>query len=116
MFRLHKQKVYYASALLVKLASNVGKDELGAFGTCFGKFTQGGKFRLQVTCLDYLSKFAKFKVWVKPTGEQSFIYGNHVLKTHLARMTENTPVNAGVVVFSMTDVPLGFGVTAKTTI
>ena len=46
VFRLHKSKVYYASIALVKLASSVGKDELGAFGTCFGKFTKTGQFRL----------------------------------------------------------------------
>ena len=84
-------------------------------GTWFGKFTKSGKFRLQVTWLDYLAKYAKFKLWLKPSGEQTFVYGNHVCKSHLARITENTPVNAGIVIFSITDIPLGFGVTAKST-
>jgi 60S ribosome subunit biogenesis protein NIP7 len=84
-----------------------------------------------------------------------FLYGNHVLKNGLGRITENTPAYTGVVVYSMsggwvgqrgsgfalgrlrvgetaackphchchrcpgpsplTDVPLGFGVTAKST-
>ena len=101
---------------MIKLISNIGGDELGAFGTCFGKFTKTGKFRLQITCLDYLAKFAKYKIWVKPSGEQAFVYGNHICKSHLARMTENTPVNTGVLIFSITDVPLGFGVTAKSTV
>ena len=85
-------------------------------GTCFGKFTKSGKFRLQITCLDYLAKYAKYKIWVKPSGEQTFVYGNHICKSHLARITENTPVNSGVVIFSITDIPLGFGVTAKSTV
>ena len=27
-------------------------------GVCFGKFTHNGKFRLQITCLDYLAQYA----------------------------------------------------------
>jgi 60S ribosome subunit biogenesis protein NIP7 len=38
-----------------------------------------------------------------------------VLKGHLARITENTPANIGVVIFSITDIPIGFGVCMKTT-
>ncbi|PIK36593.1 putative 60S ribosome subunit biogenesis protein NIP7-like isoform X3 [Apostichopus japonicus] len=57
----------------------------------------------------------QFKVWVKPGSEQSFLYGNHVLKSGLARITENTAKYQGVVIHSMSDVPLGFGVAAKTT-
>ena len=55
------------------------------------------------------------QVWVKPSAEMSFLYGNHVLKNGLGRITEGTPGYAGVVVYSMADVPLGFGVTAKST-
>lgn len=45
-----------------------------------------------------------------------FLYGNHVLKAHLGRITEDTPEHQGVVIFNMADVPLGFGVTAKSTV
>jgi 60S ribosome subunit biogenesis protein NIP7 len=62
-----------------------------------------------------------------------FLYGNHVVKAHLGRITEDTPEHQGVVVFSMSDVPLvcgfrtiahlpltsdlqGFGVTARSTV
>lgn len=67
-----------------------------------------------------------------------FLYGNHVVKAHLGKITEDTPEHQGVVVFSMTDVPLvssiltlsfsrkidlmiifaiqGFGVTARSTV
>ena len=37
------------------------------------------------------------------------------MKGHLASITENTPGNIGVVVFSITDIPLGFGMCMKTT-
>lgn len=55
------------------------------------------------------------QVWVKPSAEMSFLYGNHIGKSGLGRITENTPSYTGVVVYSMSDVPLGFGVTAKST-
>ena len=35
-----------------------------------------------------------------------FLYGNHVVKAHLGRITDDTPEHTGVVIFSMTDSPL----------
>lgn len=46
------------------------------------------------------------QVWIKPNGEMPFLYGNHVVKAHLGRITEDTPEHQGVIVFSMSDVPL----------
>lgn len=46
---------------------------------------------------------------MKPGSEQSFLYGNHVLKSSLGRITENTAQYQGVVVYSMADVPLVSG-------
>lgn len=99
----------------MKKATSVSRDSLSSLGVCFGKFTKTGKFRLHVTALEYLSQFAKYKVWVKPNGEMSFMYGNHILKAHLGRMTEETPEHQGVIVYNMQDIPMGFGVTAKST-
>ncbi|KAF0043368.1 hypothetical protein F2P81_004705 [Scophthalmus maximus] len=114
-FRLHNDRVYYMSEKILKLATNFSRDKLVSVGTCFGKFTKTTKFRMHITALDFLAPYAKFKVWVKPGTEQSFLYGNHVLKSGLGRITENTMQYQGVVVYSMADVPLGFGVAAKTT-
>ena len=33
-----------------------------ALGTCIGKFTHTGKFRLTIGCLDTLAQYAKYKV------------------------------------------------------
>ena len=55
------------------------------------------------------------RVWVKPSAEMAFLYGNHVPKQGLGRITEGTPQYAGVVVCSMRDVPLGFGVAGFST-
>ncbi|KAI8915890.1 hypothetical protein EDD86DRAFT_197135 [Gorgonomyces haynaldii] len=114
-FRLHKNKVYYVSESIMKQATSVARENLLSLGVCFGKFSQSGKFRLHMTCLPELCQFAQYKVWVKPNGEMSYLYGNHVLKAHLGRITEDTPEHQGVVVFTMSDIPMGFGVTAKST-
>ena len=100
---------------VLDIVSSVGRDELVSAGIFLGNFTKAGKIKLHITALPLLAKYAKFKVWVKPGGEQVFLYGNNVLKTHIAKMTENTPQYQGVVVFSVNDVPLGFGVAARST-
>ncbi|MGH0127578.1 UNVERIFIED_CONTAM: hypothetical protein FKN15_043720 [Acipenser sinensis] len=105
-FRLHNDRVYYLSEKILKLATNISRNKLVSLGTCFGKFTKTLKFRLHITALDYLAPYAKYKVWVKPGAEQSYLYGNHILKSGLGRITENTAQYQGVVVYSMADVPL----------
>lgn len=73
-----------------------------------------------------------YQVWIKPNGEMPFLYGNHVVKAHLGRITEDTPEHQGVVIYNMNDIPLvrafsccityaahfwkGFGVTARSTL
>ncbi|PNH12746.1 60S ribosome subunit biogenesis protein NIP7 [Tetrabaena socialis] len=114
-FRLHKNKVFYVKERLMKKATNVSRDKLVALGTCVGKLTHTGKFRLTIGALDLISQYAKHKIWVKPSAEMQFLYGNNILKSGLARITENTPTYTGVVIYSMADIPLGFGVTAKST-
>lgn len=114
-FRFHKDRVYYCKEQLMKKAGHISRDNLLSFGTCFGKFTKTGKFRLHVTALDFLAPYAKFKIWLKPNAEQQFLYGNHVMKAGLGRITEGTPQFQGVVIYSMSDLPLGFGVSAKST-
>jgi len=43
---------------------------------------------------------------MKKSSEMSFLYGNHVLKSHLGKITEDTPEHVGVVVYSSMDIPL----------
>ncbi|CUM62612.1 uncharacterized protein PRCAT00000166001 [Priceomyces carsonii] len=116
VFRLQKDRVYYVSESIAKLATSVMRPKLMSLGTCIGKFTKTGKFRLHITALPYLSKYAKYKIWVKQNGEMPFMYGNHVLKAHIGRMSEDIPEHAGIIVYSMSDIPIGFGVSAKSTI
>lgn len=114
-FRMVKDRVYYLSEKQMKLATNVGRDNLVSIGTCFGKFTKSMKFMMHISCLDYLAQHAKHKVWLKTGSEMSFLYGNNVTKMSMARITEGVQQYSGVVVFSMNDIPLGFGVAAQPT-
>jgi len=58
----------------------------------------------------------QYKVWVKPSCEMSFLYGNDIPKSGVARMTEGIPQYAGVIVYSLAgNIPLGFGRANHTT-
>jgi ribosome biogenesis protein Nip4 len=46
----------------MKLAISVARPNLISLGTCFGKFSKSGKFKLHITSLDYLAQYAKYKV------------------------------------------------------
>jgi 60S ribosome subunit biogenesis protein NIP7 len=52
---------------------------------------------------------------LKASAEQQFLYGHNVTKAGLGRITENTEKYSGAIVYSMSDLPLGFGVAAKST-
>ena len=47
---------------MLHLATSVARPNLISLGTCFGKFSKTGKFKLGVTSLDWLAKYAKYKV------------------------------------------------------
>lgn len=113
-FREKNDRVYYVSENILKFANTLPPEELVCAGTSFGKFTKSNKFRLNVTALNYLAPYAQCKVWLKSSAEQQFLYGNHIKKSGLGRISENTEINRGVIVYNMADLPLGFGVAAKT--
>lgn len=115
VFRLAKNRVFYLSESQLLQSSSISRDNLVALGTLIGKLTKSGKFHLKVQCLDFLAQYCKYKVWVKANSEMSFLYGHHVTKAGLGRITEGVPQYAGVVVYSLSNVPLGFGVVAHST-
>lgn len=116
VFRLHESRVYYLPLPLANLATSISRDNLLSLGTCLGKFTKTGKFRLHITALDIIAPHARCKIWVKSNGEMPFLYGGNVVKAHVGRWSEDCPEHSGVVVLNMDDVPLGFGVTARGTV
>ena len=61
-FRLHKDRVYYVSESTMRLAISVARPNLVSLGTCLGKFSKSGKFKLHITALDYIAQYAKYKV------------------------------------------------------
>lgn len=46
----------------MRLGISVARQNLISIGTCFGKFTKTGKFKLHITALDYIAQYAKYKV------------------------------------------------------
>lgn len=58
-FREMRDRVFYVSEKILALAENFGPDHLLALGTCIGKFTKSGKFRLHITALAYLAPYAQ---------------------------------------------------------
>ena len=111
-FRLQKDRVYYMRLQIAQQATSIGRDNLLSIGTCFGKFTKTGKFRLHITALPYLAQYCSCKIWVKPEAETSFLYGNHLVKNGVTRVSEGMARNVGCVMFNENDIPIGFGTTA----
>lgn len=60
--KLTGYRVYYLPVAMLHLATSVARSNLISLGTCFGKFSKTGKFKLGVTSLDWLAKYAKYKV------------------------------------------------------
>ena len=106
VFRLHASRVYYLRLSIANLATSIARPNLLSLGTCLGKFTKTGKFRLHITALDAIAPHARYKVWVKRNGEMPFLYGGNVLKAHVGRWSEDCPEHQGVVVLGMDDTPL----------
>jgi 60S ribosome subunit biogenesis protein NIP7 len=46
----------------MKMATNFGREQLLALGTCVGKFTKTDRFMLSITFLDYLAQYAKVRI------------------------------------------------------
>ncbi|KAH8889549.1 60S ribosome subunit biogenesis protein NIP7 [Thozetella sp. PMI_491] len=115
VFRLHQNRIYYVRLSIANLATSISRDALQSIGVCLGKFTKSGKVKLLITALPILAEHARYKLWVKPNGEMPFLYGGHIVKAHVGRWSEDTPEHQGVVVYSMNDTPLGFGVTSRST-
>jgi 60S ribosome subunit biogenesis protein NIP7 len=55
----NQDRVYYVSESVMKASTSINKDNLLHCGTCLGKFTKSGKFRLHITALDYLAQYSK---------------------------------------------------------
>lgn len=100
VFRLQKDRVYYVQESIAKFATSVSRQQLMSLGTCFGKFTKTGKFRLHITSLPYLAQYAKFKIWLNKMVKCHFYMVNHVLKAHIGRMSDDIPEHAGVIIYS----------------
>lgn len=108
--RLNNQRIFLATKEVMKASSQLGRDQIAVCGVTLGKFTKGNNFRITITALHTLHKYALYKAWIKSSAEMNFLYGNNALKSHISKVSEDVPINAGVFVYSQNQVPLGFGV------
>ena len=115
-FRLHARRIWYMPARLAAAASSIARDNLLAIGVLIAKVTHAGHMRVQITALDILAQYAPFKIWVKPAQEQGFMYGGNITRAGLGRITEETPQYTGVAIYTMGDIPVGFGVASQSTL
>ncbi|KAK6067732.1 60s ribosome subunit biogenesis protein nip7 [Seiridium cupressi] len=115
VFRLQRDRVYYVLLSIANLATSISREKLLSIGTCLGKFSKTGKFRLHITSLPVLAAHARYKIWIRPNGTMPFLYGGNIVKAHVGRWSDDCPEHQGVVVYDMNDTPLGFGVTARST-
>ncbi|CRH01257.1 large ribosomal subunit assembling protein, putative [Plasmodium relictum] len=115
VFRLHKLNVYFIRADVVKQAESINKKSLISLGICIGKFTKANNFFIKITCISFLNEFCIHKIWLKESGEKNFLFGNNVLKSHLLKVSDNIKKGDGVIVLSMNDNPIGFGISIRNT-
>ncbi|EAU38851.1 60S ribosome subunit biogenesis protein NIP7 [Aspergillus terreus NIH2624] len=113
VFRLAQSRVYFVRLSLANLATSIARENLLSCGTCLGRFTKSGKFRLHITALSVIAPIARHKLYLRPNGVMPFLYGGHAVKAHVARWSQECPEHSGVVVFDSEDMPLGFGIAAK---
>lgn len=72
------------SERLMKKANHIDHKSLISPGVCFGKFSKTLKFRLHVTCLDYISPYAKVADKISPSDACSTSSGSNQLLSYLS--------------------------------
>merc|ERR1712080_88961 len=108
-----KDKVFLMTNNLIKITNGFSREQVEHVGIYVGKFTRSKKFHLKISFLDSLATYAK-KVVVKDTAEMNELYGNNILNCHIQTIPELV-ANEHVVVVNTHDIPLGFGITTKST-
>ncbi|SPJ13028.1 large ribosomal subunit assembling protein, putative [Plasmodium sp. DRC-Itaito] len=115
ILRLHRSNVYFVRADVAKQAESLNKNSLISMGICLGKFTKTNKFFIKITAISFLNQFCIHKIWLKESGEKNFLFGNNVLKSHLLKISDNIKKGDGIMVLSMNDNPIGFGISIRNT-
>jgi len=108
----NNQRILLISEEMLKSVSQIKRKELVACGTIIGKITKHNNFRVTVTAIHALEKYAINKAWIKSSAEMNFLYGNNALKSHIHKISEEIPMNGGVFVYNQSNTPLGFGIVA----
>ena len=75
----------------MRSAAALPRDQLVGMGVTFGKFTKSKKFRLHVTCLDYIAQLAPYKAGGSPRRVAS---GSRPLRPWASRAARGRPPRA----------------------
>ena len=113
VFRLIKNRIYYMSDQISRQCSTSEAKRLCGAGILVGKITHNNHFHINVTALPLLEQFAMHKVWLTKAAELQFLYGNDIVRSHITKMSDGIPDNAGVVIYNDQDAAIGFGVMTK---
>merc|ERR1712046_528575 len=95
-FRERERFIYFVRDSLIRRASSLLKDNLVSYGTCIGKVSHSGRFRLTIGAMDLISLKSDKKVWLERGSDLKFLYGINVLKSGLNKTTKNIPKFVGV--------------------
>ncbi|VWU50861.1 large ribosomal subunit assembling protein, putative [Hepatocystis sp. ex Piliocolobus tephrosceles] len=115
VLRMHKFNIYLVRDDIAKHAQSINKNSLVSLGTCLGNLTKANNFLLKITSLPILNDYCIHKIWLKETGEKNFLFGNNVIKAHILKISDNIKNGDGVLVLSMNDNPVGFGISTRST-
>lgn len=109
---LNNQKILLITEEQLKAVGQIKRENIVSCGVIIGKFTKNNNFRITISSLHTLHRYAIHKVWIKLSAEMNYLYGNNALKSHVLKISENIPMNAGLFVYNQYDTPLGFGLMA----
>jgi 60S ribosome subunit biogenesis protein NIP7 len=110
LFRILKNRIFYASIILISRANSFSKKNIGSLGICIGRFDKSGKFYFLIPALNFLIKCPKFNsIIINEIGEKNFIYGRHLRKNFLSKIIKYLNRNDGVIIMGKDNFPLGLG-------
>lgn len=114
VFKVQKNRIFFSSLFLYSRIFNFAKKRIGSFGICIGRFSHSRKLKFLIPFLNLLLKNkGVFSAVLNGEGEKSFLFGKHVEKKNVSKISKNIFKNDGIVLFSKNKIPIGFGETLK---
>jgi len=114
VFKIQKKRIFFSSLSLYSRIFNFSKKRIGSFGICVGRFSHSKKLKFLIPLLNMLLKYkGLFSAFLKTEGEKSFLFGKHVEKKNVSKLSKNVFKNDGIVLFNKNKIAIGFGEALK---